>query len=33
MRVLDTMRADTAFHVFYDALPIAGVDGIARAIA
>ena len=30
MRVLDTIRADTAFHVFYDALPIAGVDGIAR---
>jgi D-alanyl-D-alanine carboxypeptidase/D-alanyl-D-alanine-endopeptidase (penicillin-binding protein 4) len=27
VRVLDKVRADTAFHVFYDALPIAGVDG------
>lgn len=27
VRVLDEIRADTAFHVFYDALPIAGVDG------
>lgn len=27
VRVLATIRADTAFHVFYDALPIAGVDG------
>jgi D-alanyl-D-alanine carboxypeptidase/D-alanyl-D-alanine-endopeptidase (penicillin-binding protein 4) len=27
VRVLDGIRADTAFHVFYDALPIAGVDG------
>jgi D-alanyl-D-alanine carboxypeptidase/D-alanyl-D-alanine-endopeptidase (penicillin-binding protein 4) len=27
VRVLDKIRADTAFHVFYDALPIAGVDG------
>jgi D-alanyl-D-alanine carboxypeptidase/D-alanyl-D-alanine-endopeptidase (penicillin-binding protein 4) len=27
VRVLDKIRADTAFHIFYDALPIAGVDG------
>ena len=27
VRVLDKVRADTAFHVFYDALPIVGVDG------
>jgi D-alanyl-D-alanine carboxypeptidase/D-alanyl-D-alanine-endopeptidase (penicillin-binding protein 4) len=27
VRVLDTIRADTAFKAFYDALPIAGVDG------
>ncbi len=27
VRVLDVMRQDTAFQVFYDALPIAGVDG------
>ena len=27
VRVLDAVRADTAFAVFYDALPIAGVDG------
>ena len=27
VRVLDKIRADSAFHVFYDALPIAGVDG------
>lgn len=27
IRVLDAMRRDTAFTVFYDALPIAGVDG------
>lgn len=27
VRVLDTIRADSAFRVFYDALPIAGVDG------
>lgn len=27
VRVLDKIRADTAFHVFYDALPVAGVDG------
>jgi D-alanyl-D-alanine carboxypeptidase/D-alanyl-D-alanine-endopeptidase (penicillin-binding protein 4) len=26
-RVLDAIRADTAFGAFYDALPIAGVDG------
>ena len=31
VRVLATIRGVTAFHVFYDALPIAGVDGtIAR---
>ena len=27
VRVLATIQRDTAFHVFYDALPIAGVDG------
>jgi D-alanyl-D-alanine carboxypeptidase/D-alanyl-D-alanine-endopeptidase (penicillin-binding protein 4) len=27
VRVLDTIRTDSAFSVFYDALPIAGVDG------
>ena len=27
VRVLDVMTRDTAFQVFYDALPIAGVDG------
>lgn len=27
VRVLEKVRADSAFHVFYDALPIAGVDG------
>ncbi|HEX2780016.1 MAG TPA: D-alanyl-D-alanine carboxypeptidase/D-alanyl-D-alanine-endopeptidase, partial [Gemmatimonadaceae bacterium] len=27
VRVLAAIRGDTAFHVFYDALPIAGVDG------
>ena len=27
VRVLATIRGDTAFQVFYDALPIAGVDG------
>jgi serine-type D-Ala-D-Ala carboxypeptidase/endopeptidase (penicillin-binding protein 4) len=27
VRVLDVMRQDTAFQVFYDALPIAGIDG------
>ena len=27
VRVLDTIRVDSAFKVFYDALPIAGVDG------
>jgi D-alanyl-D-alanine carboxypeptidase/D-alanyl-D-alanine-endopeptidase (penicillin-binding protein 4) len=30
VRVLARVRADTAFHVFYDALPIAGVDGSLR---
>ena len=30
VRVLDRVRADTAFHVFYDALPIAGLDGSLR---
>ena len=30
VRVFDAIRADTAFHVFYDALPIAGVDGTIR---
>jgi D-alanyl-D-alanine carboxypeptidase/D-alanyl-D-alanine-endopeptidase (penicillin-binding protein 4) len=30
IRVLDKIRADTAFQVFYDALPIAGVDGSLR---
>ena len=27
VRVLDAIRGDTAFQVFFDALPIAGVDG------
>jgi D-alanyl-D-alanine carboxypeptidase/D-alanyl-D-alanine-endopeptidase (penicillin-binding protein 4) len=27
VRVLTAIRADTAFRVFYDALPVAGVDG------
>ncbi len=27
VRILSAIRADTAFHVFYDALPIGGVDG------
>ncbi len=27
VRVLDKIRADTAFQVFYNALPIAGIDG------
>lgn len=27
VRVLAAIRSDTAFHVFYDALPVAGVDG------
>lgn len=27
VRVLDKIRTDSAFHIFYDALPIAGVDG------
>ena len=27
VRILDRIRADTAFHHFYEALPIAGVDG------
>jgi D-alanyl-D-alanine carboxypeptidase/D-alanyl-D-alanine-endopeptidase (penicillin-binding protein 4) len=30
VRILTRIRADTAFHVFYDALPIAGVDGSLR---
>jgi D-alanyl-D-alanine carboxypeptidase/D-alanyl-D-alanine-endopeptidase (penicillin-binding protein 4) len=30
VRVLNAIRADTAFHVFYDAMPIAGVDGTIR---
>lgn len=30
VRVLDKVRSDTAFHVFYDGLPIAGVDGSLR---
>ena len=30
VRVLDKIRADTAFLVFYNALPIAGVDGSLR---
>jgi D-alanyl-D-alanine carboxypeptidase/D-alanyl-D-alanine-endopeptidase (penicillin-binding protein 4) len=31
VHVLAAIRADTAFHAFYDALPVAGVDGtIAR---
>ena len=30
IRVLATIRSDTAFRVFYDALPIAGVDGTIK---
>jgi D-alanyl-D-alanine carboxypeptidase/D-alanyl-D-alanine-endopeptidase (penicillin-binding protein 4) len=30
VRVLDAVRADTAFRAFYDALPVAGVDGTIR---
>ena len=30
VRVLDKIRADTTFQLFYDALPIAGVDGSLR---
>jgi D-alanyl-D-alanine carboxypeptidase/D-alanyl-D-alanine-endopeptidase (penicillin-binding protein 4) len=30
VRVLNRVRSDSAFHVFYDALPIAGVDGSLR---
>ena len=30
VRVLDRIRSDSAFHVFYDALPIAGLDGSLR---
>ena len=30
VRVLATIRGDTAFQVFYDALPIAGVDGTIK---
>ena len=30
IRILDAMRRDTAFTVFYDAMPIAGVDGTIR---
>ena len=30
VRILTRIRADSAFHVFYDALPIAGVDGSLR---
>ncbi len=31
VRVLDAMRRDPSFRVFYDALPIAGVDGTIRS--
>ena len=31
VRVLDAMRRDANFRIFYDALPIAGVDGTIRA--
>lgn len=31
VRILDAMRRDTAFTVFYDAMPIAGVDGTIRS--
>jgi D-alanyl-D-alanine carboxypeptidase/D-alanyl-D-alanine-endopeptidase (penicillin-binding protein 4) len=31
VRVLDAMRRHPAFSTFYDALPIAGVDGTIRA--
>lgn len=30
VRVFNRIRSDSAFHVFYDALPIAGVDGTLR---
>lgn len=30
LRVLDTMRKDPDFKVFYDAMPVAGVDGTIR---
>ena len=30
VKVLHAMRADTTFHLFYDAMPIAGVDGTIR---
>jgi D-alanyl-D-alanine carboxypeptidase/D-alanyl-D-alanine-endopeptidase (penicillin-binding protein 4) len=30
IHILDAMRRDTAFTVFYDAMPIAGVDGTIR---
>ena len=30
MRVLDRIQQDTAFAVFYNALPIAGVDGTLK---
>ncbi|MEP7066749.1 MAG: D-alanyl-D-alanine carboxypeptidase/D-alanyl-D-alanine-endopeptidase [Gemmatimonadota bacterium] len=30
VRVLNKIRSDSAFHVFYDALPIAGLDGSLR---
>ena len=31
IKVLDAMRRDTAFAVYYDAMPIAGVDGTIRS--
>ena len=31
IHVLDAMRRDTAFNVYYDAMPIAGVDGTIRS--
>jgi D-alanyl-D-alanine carboxypeptidase/D-alanyl-D-alanine-endopeptidase (penicillin-binding protein 4) len=31
IRVLDAMRRDTAFAVYYDAMPVAGVDGTIRS--
>jgi D-alanyl-D-alanine carboxypeptidase/D-alanyl-D-alanine-endopeptidase (penicillin-binding protein 4) len=30
VKIFAAMRSDTAFRVFYDALPIAGVDGTIR---
>src|SRR4029079_11911797 len=30
VRILDAMRKSSSFNVFYDALPIAGVDGTIR---